>query len=104
MQVVFTILACWIASGIVFGFAALKPVLIAEGVYRKGCTDNEAEDEVYVCKQQDLRYVIRFNCFLFSSNISPDSTFSSPSLPSLQMSPFSPLELSSIAMARVNAA
>lgn len=31
-QVVTAILACWLSSGIVFGFAALKPVLVAEGV------------------------------------------------------------------------
>jgi hypothetical protein len=32
-QVAFTVLACWLASGIVFGFAALKPVLVDVGVY-----------------------------------------------------------------------
>jgi hypothetical protein len=32
------VLACWSASGIVFGFAALKPVLVEEGVYHGHCT------------------------------------------------------------------
>ncbi|KAG7142702.1 Protein FMP42 like protein [Verticillium longisporum] len=31
VQVATAIVTCWLASGIVFGFAALKPVLIAEG-------------------------------------------------------------------------
>ena len=54
-QVVFTVVACWLASGIVFGFAALKPVLISEGVYRELCTPEELEADVEVCYAQDLR-------------------------------------------------
>lgn len=50
-----TVLACWLASGIVFGFAALKPVLISEGVYRELCTVEEIEADVEVCYEQDLR-------------------------------------------------
>lgn len=41
-QVVSTVLACWLASGIVFGFAALKPVLLAEGVYEWLCHKKRA--------------------------------------------------------------
>ena len=37
MQVSGTILHCLFAAGIVFGFAALKPVLKAEGAYRHAC-------------------------------------------------------------------
>lgn len=54
-QVTVTILACWFASGIVFGFAALKPVLVAEGVYRELCSEEELRLGVEVCKKQDLR-------------------------------------------------
>lgn len=54
---VFTILACWVASGIVFGFAALKPVLVSEGVYHDHCTEEELREGVDLCLQQDLRYV-----------------------------------------------
>ena len=56
-QVCFTVLACWLASGIVFGFAALKPVLISEGVYREFCTAEELSVDVEVCYEQDLRCV-----------------------------------------------
>ncbi|RMY39509.1 hypothetical protein D0865_12797 [Hortaea werneckii] len=62
-QVVFTVIACWLASGIVFGFAALKPVLISEGVYRELCTPEELEADVEVCYAQDLR----MNFFLCGS-------------------------------------
>lgn len=50
-----TILACWFASGIVFGFAALKPILVAEGVYRNLCSEDELRRGVEVCYRQDLR-------------------------------------------------
>ncbi|CAH0052551.1 unnamed protein product [Clonostachys solani] len=39
VQVATAVVANWFASGIVFGFAALKPVLVAEGVYRDSCDD-----------------------------------------------------------------
>lgn len=52
-----TVLACCLASGVVFGFAALKPVLIAEGVYRNLCTEDELQEGVDLCEKQDLRYV-----------------------------------------------
>lgn len=54
-QVVATILACWLASGIVFGFAALKPVLLSEGVYEWLCDGDELEDGVDVCFKQELQ-------------------------------------------------
>ncbi|CAG8364682.1 unnamed protein product [Penicillium salamii] len=65
IQVIVTVLACWSASGIVFGFAALKPVLVEEGVYRERCTPPEIEEGLELCSQQDLRYV--------SHRESPDS-------------------------------
>jgi hypothetical protein len=66
-QVVVTILSCWVASGIVFGFAALKPVLVLEGVYRELCTAEELEEGVEVCYEQDLRFVLRL-CMLELTN------------------------------------
>jgi MFS family permease len=64
-QVIFTVIACWLASGIVFGFAALKPVLVDVGVYRELCTPEELLDDVDVCFEQDLRCV--FECALLRS-------------------------------------
>lgn len=52
-------LACWLASGIVFGFAALKPVLVAEGVYHDLCTEEELEEGLALCAKQDMKYVRR---------------------------------------------
>lgn len=58
-QVCFTVLCCWLASGLLFGFAALKPVLVDQGVYREYCTVEELEEGVELCYKQDLRYVKR---------------------------------------------
>ena len=63
-QVCFTILACWLASGILFGFAALKPVLIDQGMYRESCTAREIQDDVELCYKQDLRYLDPYRVYL----------------------------------------
>ncbi|PWY75529.1 MFS transporter [Aspergillus heteromorphus CBS 117.55] len=69
-QVVVTILACWFASGIVFGFAALKPVLVAEGIYREWCTDEELRDGVELCAKQDLQLNFFFTISSITANVS----------------------------------
>lgn len=49
---------CLFAAGIVFGYAAIKPVLIREGVYRDHCTKQELKDGVRVCYSQEIQYVL----------------------------------------------
>jgi hypothetical protein len=80
-QVAFTVLACWLASGIVFGFAALKPVLVDVGVYRDLCTPEELMDDVDVCFEQDLRYVPELESAGKPTDDFSDSTSSLPSHP-----------------------
>lgn len=50
------VISCVAASGIVFGFAALKSILLDEKVYRELCTKKELKDRVDVCYLQDLKY------------------------------------------------
>ncbi|KAJ5156329.1 Major facilitator superfamily domain general substrate transporter [Penicillium capsulatum] len=69
-QVGFTVLACWLTSGIVFGFAALKPILVTEHVYHDQCTDQELRDGVELCAQQDLRLNLFFTVASITANIS----------------------------------
>ncbi|KAI2790796.1 hypothetical protein POX_c03645 [Penicillium oxalicum] len=69
-QVVFTIFACWLASGILFGYAALKPVLVEEGVYHDLCTEEEVRDGVKLCVQQDLRLNLCFTIASITANVS----------------------------------
>jgi len=56
VQVIIAVLYCLFSTGIVFGFAAIKPVLLQEGVYRDQCTKEELRDDVEVCYNQELRY------------------------------------------------
>ena len=54
-QVAVGVLTCASACGIIFGFAALKSVLIEEGVYRDLCNEEELRAEVELCYQQDQK-------------------------------------------------
>ena len=51
------VIVCILASGIVFGFAALKQILVEEDVYRELCTAEELERHEKLCYLQDQRYV-----------------------------------------------
>lgn len=55
VQVGIATVYCLLAAGIVFGYAALKPVMIKEGVYRDRCTEREIEKNVHVCFEQEIR-------------------------------------------------
>ncbi|KAI1100677.1 putative MFS transporter [Jackrogersella minutella] len=75
-QVGFAIVACWFAAGIVYGFASLKPVLIAEGVYSDACPPSHDEEttsssgEKVPCAAQDLRLNIFFIAASITTNTS----------------------------------
>ncbi|KAK2004331.1 major facilitator superfamily transporter [Colletotrichum falcatum] len=74
LQVATGIVACCLSAGIVFGFAALKPVLISEGVYRNLCDADDPsliEDGKYVpCTKQDLRLNLFFLVASVTTNVS----------------------------------
>lgn len=55
LQVGVATVYCLLAAGIIFGYAALKPVMIKEGVYRELCTEKEIERGVHVCYEQEIR-------------------------------------------------
>ncbi|KAK7993213.1 hypothetical protein PG989_006594 [Apiospora arundinis] len=81
-QVTFAVIACCFASGIVFGFASLKPVLIAEGVYSELCYPNEQQlaggvikrgikdEDAVPCPEQDLRLNLFFIAASITCNMS----------------------------------
>ncbi|CDK28865.1 unnamed protein product [Kuraishia capsulata CBS 1993] len=52
VQIACSIAWCLVAAGPVFGFAALKPVLIAQGVYHERCAPDSGNG---VCVEQDLK-------------------------------------------------
>lgn len=68
-QVGFAVVYCLLAAGVVFGYAAIKPVLIEQGVYRDRCSKQELEDGVWVCYEQELRLNLMFTVAAVSTNV-----------------------------------
>lgn len=60
VQVICAVLWCLFAAGPVFGFAALKPVLISQGVYHEMCPVNQLGKDTAVCVEQDLKLNMMF--------------------------------------------
>ncbi len=69
MQVIIAVIYCLFAAGIVFGYAAIKPVLIREQVYRNLCTKKEIEDGVRVCYDQEVRLNFMFTVAAVGTNV-----------------------------------
>lgn len=71
LQVTLAVLYCLLAAGPVFGFAALKPVLVSEGVYRDQCTQEELDEGEggYTCYNQELRLNLMFTVAAVSTNV-----------------------------------
>lgn len=55
VQVAVAVIYCLLAAGTVFGFAAIKPVLIREAVYRDQCTADELRRGFGLCYGQETR-------------------------------------------------
>ncbi|KAJ5927603.1 hypothetical protein N7516_009376 [Penicillium verrucosum] len=69
-QVCTAVVYCFLAAGVVFGFAALKPVLIREKVYRNLCSQAELEENVDVCYRQEIRLNLMFTIAAVVTNVS----------------------------------
>lgn len=62
---------CLLSAGIIFGFAALKPILVAEGVYEHVCKVHTAEvtSSGAQCAEQDLKLNMLFTVGASLTNI-----------------------------------
>ena len=69
MQIVIAVIYCLFAAGIVFGYAAIKPVLIREQVYRKLCTPDEIERGVRTCYEQEIHLNLMFTVAAVGTNV-----------------------------------
>ncbi|KAH8690047.1 putative MFS transporter Fmp42 [Talaromyces proteolyticus] len=69
VQVIVAVIYCLFAAGPVFGFAAIKPVLIREGVYRDLCTREELERGFGLCYGQETRLNLMFTIAAVGTNI-----------------------------------
>ena len=69
MQIVIAVIYCLFAAGIVFGYAAIKPVLIREQVYRNLCTPDEIERGVRTCYEQEIHLNLMFTVAAVGTNV-----------------------------------
>lgn len=69
VQVACAIFWCLLVAGPSFGFAALKPVLVSEGVYSQFCTPDEIEAGVRICQQQELKLNMIFTIAAVLTNV-----------------------------------
>ncbi|KAK6338686.1 hypothetical protein TWF696_009498 [Orbilia brochopaga] len=69
LQVALATIYCLLSAGVVFGYAAIKPVLVSEGVYRDRCTPEEIEKGVRVCFGQELHLNFMFTCAAVATNV-----------------------------------
>ncbi|KAL1964556.1 hypothetical protein VTN77DRAFT_6853 [Rasamsonia byssochlamydoides] len=68
-QVVAAVIYCLLAAGPVFGFAAIKPVFIREGVYRDQCSKEELGHGDGLCYEQETRLNLMFTIAAVATNI-----------------------------------
>lgn len=55
VQIIFASIYCLFAAGIIFGYAALKIVLIKEGAYGEHCSSPEIKGRKRTCYEQQIR-------------------------------------------------
>ncbi|KAL8686191.1 MAG: hypothetical protein Q9218_007282 [Villophora microphyllina] len=68
VQVATAVIYCLFAAGIVFGYAALKPVLLDEGVYKENCPKfRTSADEP--CYEQEIRLNLMFTTAAVATNV-----------------------------------
>lgn len=68
-QVITAVVFCLVAAGVVFGYAALKPVLIREHVYRNLCTADELKKGVRTCFDQEIHLNLMFTVAAVGTNV-----------------------------------
>ena len=68
-QVGVAVTYCLFSAGIVFGFAALKPVLVEEGVYSEVCGDKRDDSKTGKCSEQELKLNLMFTIAAVATNV-----------------------------------
>ncbi|KAL9127539.1 MAG: hypothetical protein Q9217_003607 [Psora testacea] len=74
LQVSIAVIYCLFSAGVVFGYAALKPVLVKEGVYRELCDEKEEIIEMErggsgTCYEQEIRLNLMFTTAAVVTNV-----------------------------------
>ncbi len=55
VQVAVAVSYCLLSAGVVFGYAAIKPVFVSEGVYNEYCPVEAISSKYRTCYEQELR-------------------------------------------------
>ena len=72
LQVAVAVLYCLCSAGVVFGYAAIKPVLVQEGVYSQYCDETYSvsdSDELGTCYGQEIRLNLMFTTAAVATNV-----------------------------------
>lgn len=69
-QVVCAVVWCLFGAGPIFGFAALKPILIDQGIYSEVCKSHDASVFNVQCTEQDLKLNMMFTVGAALTNVS----------------------------------
>ena len=73
LQIILAIIYCLCSAGVVFGYAALKPVLVGEGVYREYCSNLEewtlGAGAGETCYEQEIRLNLMFTIAAVATNV-----------------------------------
>ncbi|KAJ4147344.1 hypothetical protein LMH87_001874 [Akanthomyces muscarius] len=74
IQVALAVSFCFLASGIVFGFASIKPILVSEGVYSESCKHGgkgkDGSGSRAPCAEQEIRLNLLFIVASVTTNTS----------------------------------
>ena len=57
VQVATAVVYCLLSAGVVFGYAAIKPVFVKEGVYSDHCSSEAISSSYRTCYEQEIRCV-----------------------------------------------
>lgn len=72
IQVIVAVIYCLFSAGVVFGYAAIKPVFIEEGVYGQHCDESEyllESDQKATCYGQEIRLNLMFTTAAVATNV-----------------------------------
>lgn len=69
VQIAVAVIYCLLSAGVVFGYAALKPILIRERWYQELCTQDELDEGVRVCFQQEIHLNLMFTVAAVGTNV-----------------------------------
>ncbi|MCJ1464591.1 hypothetical protein MMC07_003204 [Pseudocyphellaria aurata] len=68
-QVAVAVIYCLCSAGVVFGYAAIKPVLVKEGVYSNYCQPQHVASRGQTCYEQEIRLNFMFAAAAVATNV-----------------------------------